>query len=118
VWSHDTATAVLVENSPEVPCSLKLLAVSKPVSHLPPAGVALPRLRSSRPQVQSVPQNAELSSAKLLMARCGVSALLVDTGPSGAGPGFVTKRDFLKVGEGVVPEQVSGGRVMVAVVVH
>ncbi len=49
----------------------------------------------ARPQVRHIHKDADLNTAKLLMSEFQVSALLVDTRTSV--PGFVTKRDFLKV---------------------
>lgn len=43
----------------------------------------------------SVSQEADVAAARALMAQHDVSALLVDTG--GSEPGFVTRRDFLKM---------------------
>ena len=47
------------------------------------------------PQVRVVHKDADLSAAKQLMSQYHISALMVDTGTDS--PGFVTKRDFLKV---------------------
>ncbi|GFR41489.1 hypothetical protein Agub_g2180 [Astrephomene gubernaculifera] len=44
---------------------------------------------------RSISAEADLGQAKSLMTKHNISALLVDTG--GASPGFITKRDFLKV---------------------
>lgn len=46
-------------------------------------------------QVRWIHKDADLSQAKALMSQFHISALLVDTGTST--PGFITKRDFLKV---------------------
>lgn len=46
-------------------------------------------------QVRWIIKDADLSQAKSLMAQHHISALLVDTGTPV--PGFITKRDFLKV---------------------
>jgi len=45
--------------------------------------------------VRWISKDADLSQAKALMSQYHISALLVDTGT--AVPGFITKRDFLKV---------------------
>lgn len=46
--------------------------------------------------VRCVHKDTLLGEAKTLMTRHNISSLLVDTGPDDT-PGFITKRDFLKV---------------------
>ena len=45
----------------------------------------------------TVSASADIGEASSIMSRHDVSVLLVDTGADGGGPGFVTRRDFLKM---------------------